>query len=144
MRPSESDPSTEWYENGKKKREGHLKNGKQDGVWTTWHENGQKSREVNYRDGVPVGSWTTWYETGKIKRIGSFDRKGSKDGLWVWYDKDGCESARADYKEEPLLNEWALHPGVFGLEGLTADRYFCFHLKPKHCRHSVRRGDRVS
>ena len=31
------------YENGKKKQEGNLKDGKMAGLWVGWHENGKKS-----------------------------------------------------------------------------------------------------
>ena len=42
------------YENGQKKVEGKLKDGKEDGKWTEWYENGQKKIEENYKDGRQV------------------------------------------------------------------------------------------
>ena len=37
------------YDDGKKRDEGGLKNGREDGVWTYWHENGQTRSKGNYR-----------------------------------------------------------------------------------------------
>jgi len=52
----------EWYENGTKKREYTLKNGKKDGLWTEWYEDGVKKwSEKTYKDGKLTG----WYRNGK-------------------------------------------------------------------------------
>ena len=42
------------YDNGQKKVEGRIKDGKKEGKWTWWHENGQIESEINYKDGVQV------------------------------------------------------------------------------------------
>ncbi len=42
------------YENGQKKYEATLKDGKEDGLSTSWHQNGQKSWEGTYKDGELV------------------------------------------------------------------------------------------
>ncbi|MDE0858961.1 MAG: hypothetical protein OSA93_02295 [Akkermansiaceae bacterium] len=41
----------EFHDNGQKKSEITLKDGKEDGLSVTWHENGQKESEYNYKDG---------------------------------------------------------------------------------------------
>jgi len=36
---------TQWYDNGKKKCEGHNKDGKPDGRWSEWTEEGERRDE---------------------------------------------------------------------------------------------------
>ena len=43
------------YENGKKKQDGSLKDGKMDGLWVAWHENGKKAVEGNFKEGKQYG-----------------------------------------------------------------------------------------
>ena len=66
------------YENGQKKVEGKMKDGKPDGKWTMWYENGQKQLEGNWKDGKEDGKWTDWYRDGQIK-----SEENYKDGLRV-------------------------------------------------------------
>ena len=47
---NEIEKHIEYYSNGKKKLEGHYKDGKHDGLWTHWHENGQKKRQSHYKN----------------------------------------------------------------------------------------------
>jgi len=61
----ENGPYVEYYGNGQKELEGHYKNGKREGLWTTWWENGRKANESHYKNGELVGSRTSWFETGK-------------------------------------------------------------------------------
>ena len=51
------------YENGQKKLEGTLKDGKREGLATSWHENGKKKAEATFMDGKVV-SETKWDEEG--------------------------------------------------------------------------------
>ena len=53
------------YDDGKKKEEGTIKDGRKDGEWTYWHYNGQKKREITYKDGELDGLWTRWYGNGQ-------------------------------------------------------------------------------
>ena len=43
--PPEDGPHVEYWDNGQKEWEGHLKDGKPDGLTTHWWENGQKEDE---------------------------------------------------------------------------------------------------
>jgi len=52
--PPKDGKHVEYYENGKKKKEIHYKNGKPDGLGTGWHENGQKWYETHYKNGKEV------------------------------------------------------------------------------------------
>ena len=55
------------YDDGKKRDEGGLKNGREDGVWTYWHENGQTRSKGNYKNGDKYGKWTYFYENDTKK-----------------------------------------------------------------------------
>jgi len=50
-----SGPVFSLYENGQKRSEGTLKDGKADGKWTEWYETGQKKGEGTYKDGTLTG-----------------------------------------------------------------------------------------
>ena len=81
--------ATSWHENGKKKGELTFKDGKPEGLMTEWHENGQKSYEVTSKDGKPEGLMTAWYKNGKKKYEGTFkDGKQVSETKW---DKEGNE-----------------------------------------------------
>ena len=54
------------YEDGKKKEEGTIKDGKQNGLWTEWYENGQKWNEETYEDGESI-SKKSWNEDGSVR-----------------------------------------------------------------------------
>ena len=49
------------------------KNGVRDGVWVVWYENGRKKEEGIIRDGVETGEWTYWDEKGKVTEVKNFD-----------------------------------------------------------------------
>ena len=55
------------YENGQKKFEGGVKDGKLDGKLTAWYENGQKKYEKNYKNGKQDGKKIEWDEFGQIE-----------------------------------------------------------------------------
>ena len=46
---------TDYHDNGQKKSEGNVKDGKKDGKWTEWEENGQINSVANYKDGKEDG-----------------------------------------------------------------------------------------
>ena len=58
------------YDDGKKKQEGTVKDGKSNGVWTVWYKNGNKKYERIYKNGRKHGLWTWWYENGQKKTKG--------------------------------------------------------------------------
>ena len=54
-----------WREDGQKKSEENLKNGKLDGLAVNWHKNGQKDMEGNYKDGEMEGLHVLWFSNGQ-------------------------------------------------------------------------------
>ena len=76
-----------YHDDGKKKKEGTFKDGKEDGLYTEWYENGQKDYEGTYKDGELNGEWTYWHENGQKS-----DEITYKDGKEIDYkawDSDG-------------------------------------------------------
>jgi hypothetical protein len=117
------------YENGQKKFEGNIKDGKLDGKWTSWHENGQKEGEANYKAGKADGKRTSWHENGQKLferniKDGKLDGKatswhengqklfernikdGKLDGKWTSWYKNGQIDEEVNYKDGKLDGKW--------------------------------------
>ena len=92
---------TEWYENGKKKKEGTYKNGVKDGLWIEWYDNGHKYMERSYNKyGKWDGLWTSWYVSGLKYSEGTYNN-GRKEGLWTWwYNVNGRKQCEITYKDD--------------------------------------------
>ena len=96
------------YDDGKKKGEGTLKDGKEDGKWTYFHSNGQKFREGTYKNEKEDGLWTRWYESGQKWEEGTF-KDGKKDGLWTrlyWNGQKKLEGTWKDGEWDGLTTLW--------------------------------------
>tara|TARA_Y100000031_G_C8030848_1_gene297052 strand:- start:63 stop:557 length:495 start_codon:yes stop_codon:yes gene_type:complete len=104
---------TEWYDNGRKEKEGTYKNGKKDGKWTTYYENGQIHFELNYKD------YTTSYDSvrkklivhGKRYVINVWSKDGEllvKDGngKWTSYYENGEIERERNYKDGKEDGKW--------------------------------------
>ena len=70
------------------KKTGSLRNGKQDGSWTSYHTNGQLDSKGNYKNGMVVGSFISYHDNGQLMTKGEF-KNGKSDGSWVGYKQDG-------------------------------------------------------
>jgi len=69
----ETTTQTVCYENGQKRKEGEVRDGKPHGKWTYWYENGNKNQESEFRDGKPYGLSTRWNRCGKLLNERLFD-----------------------------------------------------------------------
>ena len=94
----------EFHDNGQKKREANLKDGKPHGLFVAWHENGQKKAEINYKDGKYDGLSVNWYENGQKKNGGNF-KDGKEDGLCVLWHKNGQKKAEGNFKDGTPISE---------------------------------------
>ena len=93
------------YENGQKKYEATLKDGKEHGLYTQWYENGQKSWEGTFKDGEEI-STKEWDEDGNPlgQDQGGEAPKSVVDATKVVVDADHLEE-RDDlfyFKGEPF------------------------------------------
>ena len=108
------------WTNGKKKAEGVIKDGLEQGKWTFWSKDGVIQQEVEYKDGEFNGKYINynehgkkreegtfvdskkegvckiWYENGQLEMIG-YNKNGYKDSLWTFYYPSGNK------KEEGLI-----------------------------------------
>jgi antitoxin component YwqK of YwqJK toxin-antitoxin module len=78
----------DYYNNGKERMKGAIKEGKREGLWQAWYENGNLWSEAEYVKGVNHGKSVTYFENGKIRYEGLFEN-GSKKGEWKYYDESG-------------------------------------------------------
>ena len=92
----------EYYENGQKHIEEHLKLGKRNGLLTWWYKNGQKSYETNYKNGKQDGLWTGWHENGQ-KEFETNWKNDNYVGLHTWWDKEGNVTKTETYKDGKLV-----------------------------------------
>ena len=104
-----SGPVISLYEDGKKKDEGSMKDGKMVSYKEfEWHENGQKSREATFKYGELHGLVTEWHENGQKWREGTANH-GEPDGLYTEWDENGQkfrEKTYKDGKEVGLSLQW--------------------------------------
>ena len=99
--PNTDKPYSGWakgtYDNGLVKELTQFKEGYVV-LWNYWHENGQKKFEVNLKDGKRDGLATSWYENGQKKREVNY-KGGEFHGLVIKYNSDGTELLRSTYKD---------------------------------------------
>ena len=74
---------TEWYKNGKKKKEVTYKNGELGGLWTQWYENGQKQVEKIYRNGIRWGIETIYFQNDVVKYKGVVYREKGNENYYI-------------------------------------------------------------
>jgi len=99
-----SGPVFSLYEDGKKKDEGSIKDGKKDGLSTEWYENGQKMSEGTYKEGDKQGLWTYWYEENGQKGRENTFKDGKWDGLWTEWYKNGQKKVEGTWKDNKLIS----------------------------------------
>ena len=98
------------HDSGRIEGLGHLKDGKQDGLWAEWHENGQKSEEATYKDGKPNGLRIGWHENGQKAHAGTF-KDGEQVGLWTEWHQNGQKAEEGTYKDSEEDGPWKYwHP----------------------------------
>ncbi|MFN4233424.1 MAG: toxin-antitoxin system YwqK family antitoxin [Bacteroidia bacterium] len=89
---------TEYYEDGKIKKQGGFKNNKPEGVHYEFDENGIPSASKIYKEGVLLGE-------------GLIDSAGMKQGPWKEFYPDGTLKAEGKYEDNKRIGEWKFyHP----------------------------------
>jgi len=118
--------STEWYENGQKKREMTYQNGNQHGQGIAWYENGQLKSKGHFIDNVPDGEMALYYENGQMQahvnykngeRVGVmkdwhpnkqlkrtiYFKDGKRHGPVQVWNPEGVLKAEGTYQENELI-----------------------------------------
>ena len=85
----------EFHDNGQKKTERNVKDGKPDGLSVKWHENGQKKSEVNFKDGKLDGLTVSWHKNGQKKTEINY-----KDGTLISSKNWNSKGEEVDSMEE--------------------------------------------
>ena len=127
--------STEWFENGQKKKEVTFRRGRKEGMQTGWFTNGQKSYEQNYLSDQRDGLFKSWYANSTLKQEGHY-RKGRLYGPFMEWYEDGQKKESWNYKGDlphgpyqswyengNKRNEHSYH------EGKTHGAYLSWHAK---------------
>ena len=118
-----SGPVFSLYDDGKKREEGKLKDGKMISKtkWT-WYKNGQKCSAANYKNSKVNASFTFWYENGQ-KISERIYKDGEIDGLDVYWYENGQKYREMTYKDGELINE------IYWTENGLDSGELIFHFK---------------
>ncbi len=78
----------EYYETGRPKAEGWLKNGLKTGYWRFYHPNGKVAEKGHYAFGKRENYWYFYTEKGALQQAGHY-KKDAKADWWLFYDDYG-------------------------------------------------------
>ena len=98
-KPVTDGESLTFYDNGKMKFQGFMKNGKRDGLWRSFYENGAKWSETTFDQGKKTGRTTTWYENSQMRYDG-FYTNDVESGKWTFWDENGKQTQTKDYDKK--------------------------------------------
>lgn len=79
---------TEYYQDGKVKMKGSLKNNKRHGKWEYYYPSGNMWSICHYNEGAKHGETIVYYENG-IKRYEGEYLNDAKAGIWRFYSERG-------------------------------------------------------
>ncbi len=91
--------SLTFFDNGKLKFRGMMKNGKRDGLWSSFYESGGKWSETTFTEGIKNGKTTTWFENGQMRYDG-FYTNDNESGKWTFWDEKGKVLQAVDYDKK--------------------------------------------
>lgn len=80
------------YQNGQRKSEGQISNGKNEGLWIWWYENGKKEMEGKFVRGKREGVWKMWDKKGNIKSKAYYHNDKLNGPYTRWYKNETKES----------------------------------------------------
>ncbi len=121
---------------GAKIKEGTMKDGAEEGIWTYYHSNGQIQRVTSYEKGKKQGAEKTYYKNGILWEQTSYEddqedgysityysngniweegwmKQGMKQGTWISYNPAGSMSARKYYAD----NEYSGYQEYYNMLG---------------------------
>lgn len=94
-------------ENGRKKSEIEVKEGKANGKATYFYDNGNVMETGTFANGEKNGEWLRWDEAGK-KIAQAFYVSGKKDGLWIVWDSKGTKRYEMNYAMGEKVGKWMM------------------------------------
>ena len=95
-----------WYENGERKEQGALANGRATGLWHKYWDNGQLKKKLSYEDGKIHGAYESWHANGVKAGEGRFEH-GQPVGSWKAWNEDGSldEARSGEYAAGELAGD---------------------------------------
>ena len=101
-----------YYENGNKKSETTIINGKKNGEFIEWFENGQIKTKGTYNDNKEIGVWITYFESGNKESQLKFETSSRppyesyKNGEAITYYSNGKIKEQGEYKINKKSGTW--------------------------------------
>ena len=92
------------FENGVKRLEANVKDGKFHGLLRRWYENGQKETEIIFVEGTMHGASSGWFKNGQMKSEVIFKEGKLNGGVLNWHE-NGQKRREATYKDGVLISE---------------------------------------
>jgi len=94
----EGNLTQEYYDEGGLKSEGHLIDGKRNGMWTSYFPDGTIWSQSTYDLDILQGKTKVYYPNGVMRYKGQF-REGKRAGKWIEYFEDGKVDFIKEYPE---------------------------------------------
>ncbi|WP_241687974.1 toxin-antitoxin system YwqK family antitoxin [Ancylomarina salipaludis] len=98
---------TEFYENGNKRIEMNLTEGKRDGKITLFFQDEQIQEVRSYVKGLMDGTWVTW-NNQSVKIAEARYKKNKKHGKWYIWDANGVKRYEMEYNEGEKSGTWLI------------------------------------
>lgn len=86
----------EFYDTGKVKMEGGMKDDKMEGEWKAYFPDGRMQSKGTFKDGKRTGEACAWQSNGNLYYEGYY-KDGNHCGHWKWYDEQGNLQKEVDY-----------------------------------------------
>ena len=96
------------YKNGKLKKSGKYKNGKETGEWKFYTQSGDLESIGQYANGEKHGEWNDYYSNGKLLRTGNY-QNGKQIGEWKTYHVNGQLSSVEKYTNGKQIGKTELY-----------------------------------
>jgi len=110
----------DYYYNGKKYRDGVLKDGLLDGLRTIYYQDGKKKYYGHFSNGTKNGEYGEHFTNGQLQQQGGF-KEGKEEGLWKEWYSTGVLKKEVEYKNgKPILNKETGELDKFFTNGLRA------------------------
>ncbi len=98
---------TEFYDNGVKRIEMNIEEGKRHGKITLYFENEQVKEVRSYFSGLMHGTWMTW-NNQSVKIAEANYKKNKKHGKWYIWDDKGVKRYEMEYDEGKKVGTWSI------------------------------------
>lgn len=93
-----SGPFIDYYYNGKKYRDGFVKDGLLNGLRTIYYQDGQKKYYGTFSNGTLIGDYGEYFSNGQLQQHGQF-KEGKEEGLWKEWYSTGVLKKQFEFKD---------------------------------------------